>query len=177
MPPTAPLWSYIFLPLTLKDDLDLTPLKMCSSMRYTCMPNIELLCWILQKKWPKWAILTHIIDLWPWRMTMTLTFQHSKCSAPWDTHACQISSCYVENCKSYGQCLSLCKPTNKPTNKRTGQKQYVPQYRLGDIKSMTDQSCQCWIYVNLAWTNLFNSFKGNHQHIYDWKIYEMYYYY
>jgi len=33
--------------------------------------------------------------------------------------------------------------TNKPTNKRTGQKQYVPQYRLGDIKSMTDQSCQC----------------------------------
>ena len=24
--------------------------------------------------------------------------------------------------------------TNKQTNKQTGQKQYVPQYRLGDIK-------------------------------------------
>ena len=89
-------------PLTLKDDLDLTPLKMCRSMRYTCMPNTKLLCWILQKLWPKWVILTHIIDLWPWRMT--LTFQHSKCAAPLDTHACRVSSCYVEYCKSYGQC-------------------------------------------------------------------------
>jgi hypothetical protein len=37
-------------PLTLKDDLylDLLPLKMCSSMRYTCMPNIKLLCSIFQ---------------------------------------------------------------------------------------------------------------------------------
>jgi hypothetical protein len=33
-------------PLTLKDDLDLhlSPLKMCSSMRCTCMPNITVLC-------------------------------------------------------------------------------------------------------------------------------------
>ena len=40
--------------LTLKDDLDLDlpPLKMCSSMRYTCMPNIKLLSSILQKLWP-----------------------------------------------------------------------------------------------------------------------------
>jgi len=37
--------------------------------------------------------------LWPWRMT--LTFHHSKCAAPWDTHACQISSCYDQYCKSY----------------------------------------------------------------------------
>jgi len=36
----------------LKDDLDLSPLKMCSSMRYTCMPNIKLLWSILQKLWP-----------------------------------------------------------------------------------------------------------------------------
>jgi hypothetical protein len=34
--------------LTLKDDLDLTLLKMCSTMRYTCMPNIKLLSSILQ---------------------------------------------------------------------------------------------------------------------------------
>jgi hypothetical protein len=36
------------LPLTLKDDLDLSPLKMCDSMRYACMPNMELLSSILQ---------------------------------------------------------------------------------------------------------------------------------
>ena len=35
--------------LTLKDDLDLSPLKMCRAMRYTCMPNIKLLSSILQK--------------------------------------------------------------------------------------------------------------------------------
>ena len=37
--------------------------------------------------------------LWPWRMT--LTFHQSKCASPWDTHACQISSCYDQYCKSY----------------------------------------------------------------------------
>jgi len=81
------LWPW---PLTLKDDfdLDLSPLKMCSSMRYTCMPNIKLLSSILQN-------LTFDLELWPWRMTLTLTFKHSKCAAPWDTHACQISSCYL----------------------------------------------------------------------------------
>ena len=46
-----------------------------------------------------------LFDLWPWRMT--LTFHHSKCAAPWDTHACQISSCYLEYCKSYGICWGL----------------------------------------------------------------------
>jgi len=44
---------------------------------------------------PLWS---HIFDLWPWRVT--LTFHHSKCTAPWDTHACQISSCYLQYCKS-----------------------------------------------------------------------------
>jgi len=43
----AGLKPYI-LPLTLKDDLDISPLKMCISMRYACMPNIELLSLILQ---------------------------------------------------------------------------------------------------------------------------------
>jgi hypothetical protein len=41
-----------FWPLTLKDDLDLSSLKMCSSMRYTCMPNIKLLSSIFKKLWP-----------------------------------------------------------------------------------------------------------------------------
>jgi len=149
-------------PLTLKDDLDLSPSKMCNSMRYTCMPNIKLLSSILKKWWPMlkfsdgrtdaisltfdlagwpWpspfttqnvqlheihmhakyqvAILNiekvmanvkvfgrtdrrHIFDIWPWRMTLTFTFHHSKCAAPWDAHVCQISSCYVQYWKSYG---------------------------------------------------------------------------
>jgi len=44
------LWPW---PFTLKDDLDLnlSPLKICSSMRYTCMANIKLLSSILQKLW------------------------------------------------------------------------------------------------------------------------------
>ena len=137
-------------PLTLKDDLDRSPLKMCSSMRYTCMPNIKLLPSILQKLWPmlkfavltyfdlafdpwrmtltltghhskcaspwdnmhakyqvasfiiakvmanvKVAVLTSIFDLWPWRMTLTLNGHHSKYAASRDTHACQISNCYL----------------------------------------------------------------------------------
>jgi len=41
--------------------------------------------WVFEKHYAP-----HIFDLWPWRMT--LTFHHSKCAAPWDTHACQISS-------------------------------------------------------------------------------------
>jgi hypothetical protein len=44
-----------------------------------------------------------LFDLWPWRMT--LTFHHSKCAAPWDTHACQISNCYDQYCKSYDKTL------------------------------------------------------------------------
>ena len=57
-------WICFFLPLTLKDDLDLdlSPLKMCSSMRYTCMPNMKLLSSILQKLWQNvkvWRKQTH----------------------------------------------------------------------------------------------------------------------
>ncbi len=48
---------------------------------------------------PFWAILTHIFDLWPWRMT--LTFHPYKCAAPRDTHECQMSSCYLQYCKNY----------------------------------------------------------------------------
>ena len=43
----------------------------------------------------------HILDIWPWRMTLTSTFHHSKCATPWDAHACQLSSCYVKYWKSY----------------------------------------------------------------------------
>ena len=43
-----------FWPLTLKDNLDpdLSPVKMCNSMRYTCKPNMNFLSSILQKLWP-----------------------------------------------------------------------------------------------------------------------------
>ena len=59
----------------------------------------------IAKVYIKWAILTHIFDLWPWRMT--LTFHHSKCAAPWDTHACQIWSCYLQYCKIWPLTLTL----------------------------------------------------------------------
>ncbi len=35
---------------------------------------------------PAAQLWSHIFYLWPWRMT--LTFHHSKCAAPWHTHAC-----------------------------------------------------------------------------------------
>ncbi len=65
-------------PLTLKDDLDLdlSPLKMCSSIRYTCMPNIKLLSSILQKYTLNeqfWTIhLTFDLEWWPkpWPFTI-----------------------------------------------------------------------------------------------------------
>ena len=60
--------------------------------------------WCLYKYWHKrygpmlktmiWPI--YIFDLWPWRMTMTMTHHHSKCAAPWDTHASQISKQFIE---------------------------------------------------------------------------------
>ena len=49
---------------------------------------------------PTAQLWSHFFYLWPWMMTLTLTFHHSKCAAPWDTHACQISSCYLQYCKS-----------------------------------------------------------------------------
>jgi hypothetical protein len=51
---------------------------------------------------PLWC---HIFYLWPWRMT--LTFHHSKCATPWDTHACQIWSCYLQYCKMWPLILTL----------------------------------------------------------------------
>ena len=53
-----------------------------------------------------------LYDVWHCRMTltlwrMTLTFHHSKCAAPWDTHACQISSCYLQYCKIWPLTLTL----------------------------------------------------------------------
>jgi hypothetical protein len=89
----------------------------------------------IAKVYIKWAILTHIYDLWPWRMTLTLTFQHWKCAAPWDTHACHIWSCVniFNIAKVMANVKVWRKQTNthtnkKATNQQTGQKQYVPQY-------------------------------------------------
>ena len=41
------------------------------------------------------ANVTYIFDLWPWRMTLTLTNYPSKCAAWADAYACQISSLYL----------------------------------------------------------------------------------
>ena len=38
---------------------------------------------------------TYIFDIWPWRMTLTLTNYPSKCAAWADAYACQISSPYL----------------------------------------------------------------------------------
>jgi hypothetical protein len=69
MPPNAPLWLF-FLPLTFKDDLDLSPLKMCSSMRYTCMPNIKLLRSILQKLWRRLKFWLKFLNYFFWPLTL-----------------------------------------------------------------------------------------------------------
>jgi len=47
---------FIFWPGRMTGHLDLSPLKMCCSMRYTCMPNMKLLSSILQKLWQNFNI-------------------------------------------------------------------------------------------------------------------------
>jgi len=54
---------------------------------------------------PAAQLWSHIFYLWPWRMT--LTFHHSKCAAPWHTHACRIWSCYLQYCKIWPLTLTL----------------------------------------------------------------------
>jgi len=72
--------TYIFLPLTLKDDLDLdiVPLKMCGILRYICMPSIKSLSLLVKKIWlmlklqwlkPQIWPLTLKNDLNPWHVT------------------------------------------------------------------------------------------------------------
>ena len=88
--------------LTLKNDLDrmMLPLKMCSLVRFTCTPNIK--CLSIGSN--VMANVTYIFDLWPWRMTLTMTYFPSKCAALWNTHSYQISSLYLYWLKSYGKC-------------------------------------------------------------------------
>jgi len=41
--------SYGILPLTLKDDIDMPRINMCSYMRYTCMPVTKSLTLFVKK--------------------------------------------------------------------------------------------------------------------------------
>jgi len=99
-----PMWLYIW-PLTLKDDLDILPLKMCSFIKYTFLLNIISLSALAKKLWSMLMLISQnsIFDLWPWRMTLTFHFYHSKCAASWDAPVHQISNVYLYWIKCYGQ--------------------------------------------------------------------------
>ncbi len=95
--------------LTLKDDLDLSPLKMCSSMRYTCIPNIKLLSSILQKLWPMCLDFV-FYDLW---LSLTLTLSPlKKCrsmSYTWKNKKKCLTCDLDFPLQSQSTCRSLCK--------------------------------------------------------------------
>ena len=64
---------------------------------------------LAKRKYNKWCVCETLCpllsDFDPYIRPLTLKDDlDSKCAAPWDTHACQISSCYLQYCKSYGQC-------------------------------------------------------------------------
>ena len=71
-------------PLTLNDDLglDMSPIRMCVLMRRIHMPNIKLQSAIGEKLWPLLKLLIFYLqfDLWPWKITLTLTCHPSKCA-------------------------------------------------------------------------------------------------
>ena len=62
-------------------------------------------------------------DLFPnrwkkrWRMTLTLTFHHSKCAAPWDTHACQYQVAIFNIAKVMTKVKVLDRMTDRMTDR------------------------------------------------------------
>ena len=81
------------------------PLKMCGFLKYTFLPNIKSLSVLAPKLWPMLKLYgqNSIFDLWPWRMTLTLYFYHSKCAASYDAPVHQISNVYLYWIKCYCQ--------------------------------------------------------------------------
>ena len=74
-PPTECYFCVIW-PLTLKGDLDLgiSPVKMCSSMRYICMPNMNPLSVVVQKLLAiviSLCNLNFVLKWWPWPWLFT----------------------------------------------------------------------------------------------------------
>ena len=147
----AILTPYIW-PLTLKDDLwhwkmTLTfhHSKCARSMRYTCMPNIKLLSSILQKLWPMlkferfWPIyLTFDLEEWPWPFT-TQNVQ---------LYEIHMHAKYQAAIFNIAKVMANVKGCTNQQILQTGQKQYVPQYSLGDIKRK-------WFFVNIS-ENIYN---------------------
>ena len=76
--------------------------------------------------WP--IYLTFDLEGWPWPFTTQNVQLH-------EIHMHAKYQVAIFNIAKVMANVKVCanKPTNKPTNKQTGQKQYVPQYRLGDI--------------------------------------------
>ena len=121
--------------LTLKYDLDLcmSPIKMCSLMRYICMPIMKSLSGLVKKLWTMlklviWPIyLTADLEGWPWPWhvcTQNVRLHEIHMHAKYEVSTCIISK-VMANVK-VGH-----KQTNRwPTNKQTGQKQYAPQIYL-----------------------------------------------
>jgi hypothetical protein len=92
--------------VAIKDDLDLSSLKMCSSMRYTCMPNIKLLSSIFKKLWPMLKF-SEGRNIWHLTLKNDLDFHLLPLkifSSKRYTCIKKKSSCYLQYLKSYGQC-------------------------------------------------------------------------
>ena len=111
---------YLYIwPLTLKDDLDKLPLKMWCLSRCICMPmSISIGSNAMAKG--KVDFFTYIFDLWPWRMTLTLTNYPSKCAAWADAYACQNIKSLSVMAQNIWPMLKLSsnKQTNRQTNKQ-----------------------------------------------------------
>jgi len=73
--------------------------------KYIFLPNIKSLSVFAQKLWSMLQLYgqNSIFDLWPWRMTLTLYFYHSKCATLWDAPVNQISNVYLYWVKCYGK--------------------------------------------------------------------------
>ena len=82
------------------------------------------------------------VDVWPWMVTLTLTFDYSKCATVWDTYACQISSRRVE------YLLPMLKlDTNQPTIFGSGEHDLTKLER----GALGDTTCQ----IEKLWAVLF----------------------
>ena len=146
-------------------------LKICSLVRCTCTPNIKCLP-IGSNAMAKVKVdfFTYIFDLWPLRMTLTLTNYPSKCAAWADAYACQISSFICYGQKVMVNVKVVLKQTDRQTNRQDKTK-YAPQIWSGGhkkgwqkllpslkmhslymliLKSMAASlgCCNCYHYVN-----------------------------
>ena len=148
--------------LTLKVDLYLSLLKMFSSMRYTCMPNIKLLSWIL-----KYCKSVHkISDFDPYILPLTLKDDLDLNLSPLKMCSFMRYIC-MPNIKLLSsilqkllQMLKLAQtnqPTNRPTNQQTnrqGKNNMSPTTIVGDIISEVFLLTKAWNDSNITFTKV-----------------------